>query len=305
MKNLAICVRGSIRTWDVCKHSIFKTYRFDTLVQQPEIDWFFDTWDQDSFTYYEIDANGKTVVAERVTKTIDPKELEEQIRQDFKNAGMNLVSFNTHKFDPSLNPAESFLKLVNLSNQSKRLVELSRNFKYDVVLQIRPDVITTFHGNPQGLNNLHQSIMQSADHFILNYTSDISERVMCFSSIKLNDRYNTLVSDIPGVPDTIFYGKSQIIDLISGAYTHLSRKGEAFVFPHASLFLFMQKYGVIMNNFTPNWLIVRNMKIEGKYDYQKYVETPDLINDETSDFVDSVAQCATIWYDLFDSHKII
>ena len=305
MMKIAICIRGSLRTWDVCKHTIFKMYDFSKCSVVPEVDWFFDIWDNDSFTYYELDENLETIKAERVVSLLDADDLEQKIRNDFAMANAHLTNFNLHKFDPDLNPAESFLKLVNLANLSKRMYELSGNFKYDVVLQIRPDVCTYYENDDAKMDYVRESIIESRHHYILNYEKNLEEKVPVFNDVQLNDRYDTWVSDVPGIPDTIFYGKSQIIDLLSNAYLYLKNKDEPFIFPHASLYLFLQKYGVIMNSFTPEWKIVRNMKIAGKYDYQKYVDNPELVTDPQSDFSNSLRSCSSIWYDLFDRHKII
>jgi len=315
MTRIAICMRGSLRTWDVCKKSIF--YHFDfSKYSDVQVDWFFDAWDTDGYTYYDIDPETKEAKAERVIAPLDTKTLSDQLWADFREANRNLVTINFHKFDAELSPAESFMKLVYLSNISKRSRELCTNSRYDVVVQIRPDVIykfiehSVFH-NPDdyryGLDYFRESVIESKDHYVLNYEKKISEikHVRQFSSVFLDPLFNTVAADIPPANDIVFFGKSQVIDVVSECYKFVKEKKNPDVFPHATIFQYLSKYGIIINDFCPTWQIVRNMKIRGKYDYQYYLEHPEKTFPVSDEFYNGVTECTNIWYILFKTFKII
>lgn len=300
---IAICIRGSLRSWDVCKHNIFQTFR--TL--PGEIDWFFDTWDVDAFTHYEIFPSDNTCKAKRVEIELDAK-TKANVRIDFKIAEMNLVSFETHEFDSSLNPALSFLKLIYLSNNSKRRVELMSNSKYDIVIQIRPD--TVFTPLQWKENRCVENILASAKHYGINYGHKAitpSLKLRTFNEIAINDRYETIVSDVPGIPDFAFYGPSQVIDLLSSAYIDAKDKEEETnsCFPHSTLFKFLQRHGVIMYDNFLDVMIVRNMKIDGRYEYEYFKNNPNEVLTFTDNFRNGVAACSDVWYNLYDRFKII
>ena len=300
---IAICVRGSLRSWDVCKHNIFQTFR-----NFPgEIDWFFDSWDVDAYTYYEVFPGDNTCRAQRIETELDVK-TQTNIKIDFKKAGMKLVSFEIHKFDSTLNPALSFLRLIYLSNCSKRKIELMSNSRYDVVIQIRPD--TVFKPIPWRDGHCVENIIASAKSYGVNYSHKAITpglKLRTFNEIAINDRYETIVSDVPGIPDFVFYGPSQVMDLLSSAYLDAKEKEEEtnFCFPHATLFKFLQRNGVIMYDNFLDVMIVRNMKIDGKYDYDYFKDNPKEVLEFSESFYNGVASCSDVWYNLYDRFKII
>lgn len=220
---------------------------------------------------------------------------------------MHLVSFTTHEFDASLNPSLSFLKLIYLSNLSKRSVELSSNAKYDLVIQIRPDIV--FKPNSWEINNCVKNICSAKDKFGLNYNDSVKtpgQKLKCFSEVQIEDRFGTIVSDVPGIPDFSFYGPSQVLDLLSSAYIDAKRKEEEtnFCFPHATLFSFLQKYGVIMYDYFLDVMIVRDMRIKGKYEYEYFKNNPNEVLQFTEKFEQGLQECTSIWYDLYDRFQI-
>ena len=302
---IAICVRGSVRSWDVCKHNIFQT--FNSFPEECKLDWFFDTWDVDSFTHYDICPSDNTCKAQRIELEFTD-EMAAGILTDFITAEMNLISFNAHSFDAQMNPSLSFLKLIYLSNLSKRSIELMNNFKYDVVIQIRPD--TVFKPSSWINDDCAKNIMDSGKHFGLNYSNQVKkpgQKLNCFNEISVNDRFATVASDVPGIPDFAFYGPSAVIDLLSSAYIDAKKKEEEtnICFPHATLFNFLQRYGVIMYDHFLDVMIVRNMRIDGKYEYEYFKNNPNEVLGFTDSFCDGISECTDIWYDLYDRFKII
>ena len=294
---IAICIRGSLRSWDVCKHNIFQTF----AAIPHKIDWFFDTWDVDAFTYYDIDPLKNTCAAKRVENPLTEK-VKSNIIADFERVNENLVSFEVHKFNSQMNPALSFLKLIYLSNTSKRKIELMNNSKYDVVIQIRPD--TVFNPELWQSNRCVENILASKDEFGLNFNTSVKtpgQKMNCFNEIQVEDRYGTIVSDVPGIPDFAFYGPSQVLDLLSSAYIDAKRLEEETnsCFPHATLFSFLSRNGVIMYDYFLDVMIVRNMKYRGVYDYEYFKNNPKDVLSFSENFKNGVAACSDVWYNTY------
>lgn len=291
MKTIAICVRGSIRTWDLCKHNLFNVLDFGRF-KDVKVDWFFDVWDNDSFTVKHFDSQFNLIDQQLVKNVITPDTVQ-KIKDDFTLVGRHLVSFNIHAFDHDMNPSLSFLKLVYLSNLSKRSFELKSNFKYDVCVQIRPDIFIS----PNSIKHCKfiESIIESANRDIINFSIpyDSGDNIDSFNDYP---QYANLteVSNIPAPQDLLFYGNSLVMDHLSNAYHFLIDDDvRRYPFPHASLFIFLNRYGFKIGKNTPVIQIVRIMKIDGVYDYYDLVNKKIIDSDE---FINAISLATNLWY---------
>ena len=72
-----------------------------------------------------------------------------------------------------------------------------------------------------------------------------------------------------------------------------------------TLFSFLQKYGVIMYDYFLDVMIVRDMRIKGKYEYEYFKNNPNEVLQFTEKFEQGLQECTSIWYDLYDRFQII
>lgn len=293
MIKLAICVRGSLRTWDFCKHNIFNTFNF--AGHNVSVDWFFDTWDEDTFVKKTVTVDKKLVSETPVRRILDLNDVE-KIKKDFAEHRQRLISVNLHRFESEMNPAESFLKLIFLSNMSKRMHELSNNMRYDIVLQIRPDTI--YFTNPADFREI---ILSSAKFNAVNYSKRSYNAFGDFQGYcTLPDAPSspfTSVEGIAPVPDFIFYGPSWAIDYLSSCWVAIneSNKVKRF-FPHATLYLHLRRANIVVANETETVHIIRNMEVVGVGTYDQFLANPDSAINITKDLLDWIDLSNGAWY---------
>lgn len=291
MSKIAICLRGSMRTWDACKLNIVDFFDFPN----DEVTWFIDTWDVDTYSFYHLTHQGEIKSSEKRSEVLNQESLNESLNGFFTAQGRNLGGIKYHSFDSKLNASKSFLKLIYLSNLSKREYEVRNNFKFDIVIQIRPDII--FTQNIFDLKQFYHSCIHESEHNnILNYQIREDRSFESFSKFLLNNPFETHAADVPAIPDFVFYGNSFVIDVLSFAY--LTVKDHEFCYPHASLFNHLAKYGMIIDKDSIHCHIVRNMIIDGSYEYNLLLASNASRFSDHDMYLPGILKCEEVWYTL-------
>lgn len=144
MKRIAICLSGQSRTWEYCIDSIQSFLKDDEY----EIDYFIHTWDINDYRpietkngeeryFYKSDLN-----IEKYIQFYNPKSYKIQSFELFQKKLEKIKIPKYHYADSvnMLNQMYSFKQSIVL----KRLYERKNNFKYDIVLKVRPDLFFVY-----------------------------------------------------------------------------------------------------------------------------------------------------------------
>lgn len=296
MTRIAICVRGSIRTWEKCKFNIFNSLAFD---ESCEVDWFFDTWDLDRYTWRRY--SGMVKLDEKPVTTLVSPAIVESIKQDFRNYNKNLASINIHQSNTSLPPHKSFLKLIYLSNLSKRRYEHTNNFRYDCVVQIRPDAVYGSYGSSIiKVGTQRSEFMQN----IVNYNT-VNHKILSriTSDVVVNFEGKSLTADqphgLPQVEDQVFFGANSVIDMLSDLYMSLTDSEDNMLMPHITHAWYLQRYGVLISNLGAS-RIIRDMVVDDVYDYST-ISNDFFSNIDSPALQEILKQTEQCWY----SHQLI
>lgn len=143
---IAVCFWGQIRT-GLYSHPSILSY-FDELL--PNIDFFMHTWDTETISYCEIKENHMLPNYQQLKQKIcnDLSNFQYEISTDKFNDFLNMYQPKKFKIDSQLNfkftlpPHYRSRYEVNLLKQA---YEKDNNFKYDIVISMRPDLI--FHSS--------------------------------------------------------------------------------------------------------------------------------------------------------------
>tara|TARA_B110000858_G_C17801169_1_gene475378 strand:+ start:2796 stop:3590 length:795 start_codon:yes stop_codon:yes gene_type:complete len=184
---VAVCLSGQLRQWHLGAKNqkwFWTTLNRNSQQVEVEVDYFAHTWD------YSWDREG-------VSQEYIEREVNEQELQDFKNT-FQLKSFEVDKrkqdsFRGNDHWSALFYSLSKSILQKKKY-ELDNNFKYDVVVKSRPDVVFNPHNvfaHPRLYNNVI-------------FSTHGSPMKMEFDMFNVND--------------CVFYGNSYTMDLIPNLY---------------------------------------------------------------------------------------
>lgn len=298
---LAICIRGNVRSWDKCKNNIFKIFN-DT--EYFEIDWFFDTWHVDIWPNLIYSSDLTLIKKQQLYSPINGG-IVSSIKTDFSSNNLNLVSFSTHVHGSVVDPSFiSYLKLIHLSNLSKRKQELKIKKTYDVVLQIRPDCIYSEHVGTIIKDGLKHSAFIAG---ILNFRGEDSKLDEIVSNIffRPQKQVNTGLmaygpSNMPVAYDLVFYGSNTEINMLSDCFLLVKnmRHYSNLVVGHTSHAWYIRKYGTFLRH-GHEVKIIRNIKIDNLYSYD------EITDDFFTDYTDSKRELLVILDKAFYQEKTI
>lgn len=127
---VAVIMTGHLRTWNYCKKYIIKT--LDTLIPSSK-DWYVAYWESTTSSENEIlkflQENNQNVIKIRYYSIDENKRV---LKENFE-----------HKYTPVGRPIQFFTigYLNYYIGIEKRLYEYKNNIKYDIVFNIRPDIV--------------------------------------------------------------------------------------------------------------------------------------------------------------------
>lgn len=191
---LAVCIRGDLRNWDICKDHFFSSFEKDSMYDQ--IDYYVSTYDkvvnvfrmpyyQSSNAHYNNRTHPGTV---NYALPLDV----DKVKQDFE--GRSLIAFNTFDIGVRHKSTMNQFYLIYHSMLEKRKYEVQENFIYDHVVSARCDVIL----NGNNLREYH-------DLGINGYNGKTT------SSMYLGNK-------VDFAQDLQYYGKSEEMDALSQIY---------------------------------------------------------------------------------------
>ena len=271
---LAICIRGNVRTWEKCKNNIFKIMNFSDFC---EVDWFFDTWDRDSWPDISFSSDFELITRKQMITAVDDTMIL-SIKNDFYARNLNLIACLVH-FDDTADcgPFVSQNKLIYLSNLSKRKHEIKIKKLYDVVLQIRPDCVYDEHVGNLIKNGIKTSAFTSGVINIPGVHNEINDELRCDIFMKPNLPSSQLLaggpSKLPLAYDLIFYGPNNEINMLSDCYLELKDKRyhSNFNMGHTGTAWYIRKYGTFLKHGHAVH-IIRKIKIDNFYSYEDMSE---------------------------------
>jgi len=197
MKNkVAICIAGEMRYWEITK-DIFNSF---------DADIFISTWDtndrQDNYPYKFHGNNNMNI---DIINSLDNLKEAEFLPKEIENK----FTFNIPKY----------WYLIHRCNLLKTKQEVKKNFKYDLVLITRPDVLY----DKNSLNSLSYELDE-----LCVYSSEINNRPEYFGL---------------GTMDISAYGTSSTMDIYSSLYKHIFMSDDFNMIPMGhSLIPFYMKY---------------------------------------------------------------
>ena len=193
---VAICIAGEMRYWEITKKI------FNSL----DADIFISTWDtndrQDNYPYkFHGNKNINDEIVDGLDNLIEAEFLPKEIENKF--------TFNIPKY----------WYLIHRCNLLKVKQEVKENFKYDLVLITRPDVLYD--------ENLLDSLSHKLDELSV-YSSGINYREEFYGF---------------GTMDAAAYGTSSTMDIYSSLYKHIFMSDDFNMIPIGhSLIPFYMKY---------------------------------------------------------------
>ena len=292
---LAICIRGNVRTWEKCKNNIFKIMNFSDFC---EVDWFFDTWHQDSWPDLSFSSDFKLIKRKQIIESIDDT-MGLSIQNDFNTRNLNLVSCNVH-FDDTAAQGHfiSQNKLMYLSNLSKRKHEIKIKKLYDVVLQIRPDCVYDDHMGSLVKDGLKTLAFTAGFINMPGGCKDKTNEVVCDIFMKPTIPSQLIAggqSRLPLAYDLIFYGPNNEINMLSDCYLELKdmRHHSNLVMGHTSTAWYIRKYGNFLKH-SHTVHIIRKIKIDNFYSYEEMSE--DFLTDLTQEKQVLIAKLNDVFY---------
>lgn len=207
----AVLIRGQIRTWDLCKQSIFSAFN-DTA---KNVIYFFSTWDGQLETGYDIK--------------------KEELVKDFANkkiGSIDVLNINTARNISKLDLYEEYdliLYLKRYINAKKSEYELANNIVFDRVFEIRPDLYFPPNVKVSGENDIGSSI--SLDKDLSLGPCSISDSLEHTIPINGNLEYKSFM------PDLIFDSNSLTNDVLNTEFDSYFTNNEKFFMssPHGSL----------------------------------------------------------------------
>lgn len=273
---LAICIRGNIRSWDKCKNNIFKIFN-DT--ESFEIDWLFDTWDVNIWPKLTFTSDEVLLHRDQLRSPITDS-IMSSIKNDFSSNNLNLVSCTKHPSIGSvIEPFNSYLNLIYLSNLSKRKQELKIKKTYDVVLQIRPDCIYSEHVGTLIKDGLKLLAFTTS---ILNLRG--GDEKSDSDEIKSDIFFRTAsathgllaggpTKTMPLAYDLVFYGSNVEINMLSDCFLAVKnmRHYSNLIMGHSSHAWYIRKYGTFLKH-GHEVNIIRNIEVDKLYSYNELSE---------------------------------
>ena len=197
MKNkVAICIAGEMRYWEITKN-IFNSF---------DADIFISTWDtndrQDNYPYkFHGNKNMNNEIIDSLDNLVEAEFLPKEIENKF--------TFNIPKY----------WYLIHRCNLLKTKQEVKENFKYDLVLITRPDVL------------YDKDLLKKLSH-------ELDELCVYSSDINYNEEYYGF-----GTMDVAAYGTSSTMDIFSSLYKHTFMSDDFNMIPMGhSLIPFYMKY---------------------------------------------------------------
>jgi hypothetical protein len=167
-RKIAVCISGLIRT------AIEAAPMFKNFFKDEDIDVFIHTW-------YEPNVEDHTEIIEKIKELYEPKVFQID------------VSPNTERLN-----FEVMLKTIMLSNELKKKYEIENNFRYDVVVKYRFDILFPQH--------------------IVFPPYEIQQRTLYYPFSNLGVIHTDYENH--GMTDVIFWGDSQTMDIITDTYRH-------------------------------------------------------------------------------------
>lgn len=290
-KNIAICIRGQIRTWDKCKSNIFKT--FEHLERTANVYWFFISWELHDYPkyFFRTDTAG-AVKFKQVSKTSTIVD-HAIVNHDF--IGRRVMT-RLLPFDPSLTQSASFAKLC--SNASNIILDFSiqHGVDFDAVVMIRPDVIF-MHSHQDNARILCNNILLSDRYWVLNFNQNLLEKdgraIRNYMHCPIDNKFPSKAADSWAFNDLIYYGAPGMIDLIHDAYHKIKYQylSDSEIYPHAAFGNQCARFGISVHATMVNAIIIRDISYPGfNFTTDFNAETID-INNEYFKFTTSA------WYE--------
>jgi hypothetical protein len=183
---IAVCLSGQPRSVKYTIPSISKYFTSSDYT----VDFFCHSWDYNTWKY-----KGNTIV-----HTSDEKITIDELYSDLLKLSPKQVLIESKEKLPSEGPWHSLFYSMMMANNLKKQYEISKNFRYDIVVKTRYDLIYSplrvFV--PETLKDKHDILTTHADRMKLEYN-------------KIN------------VSDVFFYGSSGAMDIVTDAYRYVKQ----------------------------------------------------------------------------------
>ena len=203
MSKVAICIAGEMRYWEITKN-VFNSF---------DADIFISTWDtndrQDNYPYkFHGNNNMNNEIIDSLDNLVEAEFLPKEIENKF--------TFNIPKY----------WYLIHRCNLLKTKQEVKKNFKYDLVLITRPDVLYD--------KSLLENLSHKLDELYV-YSSKISPSDETFG-------FQTM--------DSLSFGTSSTMDIYSSLYKHIYMSEDYNVIPmgHSLIPFYMKYIGLNMSD---------------------------------------------------------
>jgi len=191
-KNLAVILRGQVRSWNNAKFSIFEAFK--PYEEHFNIVYFFVTWD---CTYFSIDTKSNITKFEfKNLSSIDVN----SIKFDFEGKNLQLHILDYHKVkefikDISLPEEYHLISYVRyISGLLKQNYEIENNCYFDLVFEARPDLYLAQH--KQEFFKEHQDINAPINDFVFGAKIEILPRKHEIKNAKVSNPNSLFVEDV-------------------------------------------------------------------------------------------------------------
>ena len=201
---VAVCLSGLFRNWDLCRAS----FRYwETVYHDISFEYFISTWDKTQYIYLKndkVEREFSVVTSEHFINDFDPKQLKSfKIESDETNQSIQgSMALNTKRYTHK----------IMSTNLLKSAYELKNNFKYDLVISTRPDIMI----KADSLYQMYELFLEGRDRkreFVDSLEVVIDRQVAPCDSNSIS--YDFRAGDI------LVYGRSSTMDIYSGLYRYV------------------------------------------------------------------------------------
>jgi len=183
---IALCISGQMRTYEECYPNL-KKYILDPL--QPDI--FIHTWEGSGISHKEnIHIEEKIVLYSELEKLYAPKKVViEQFDKSYldKFSGVKVPNLIKEKEPNQCKGSIPLFYKMNKCNELKKEFEKEFDFKYDVVIKLRPDLMIL---EPLKIQNIYKNKLYFSNYAI-NQNYQLSDK-FAYGSSKVMDQYTSV-----------------------------------------------------------------------------------------------------------------
>ena len=229
-KKIALCISGHMRNYKNCFYSLQKLF-----LDQNKCDIFIFTWNKDN--HFLQQQNISDISGQDVINTYQPKniKIEEWVELPVSN---KVKQHNTdNRYAPGILGMYYSLYQANLLKQQ---YEETYNFKYDLVIRYRPDIILS---------------------------SEFSIPI----TLNTDSVYVPLYGDFSGINDQLAYGSSHRMNQYSNVYNEIENLlgHGCHLNPEFLMKKNLQKNGIIVSRFNLNYGLLRpNGTVQNNFELQ-------------------------------------